>query len=41
MANVKKLRNPVPYVHKGMSQVKLDDEAIAGLRAALASAIQI
>jgi len=41
MANVKKLRYPVPYVHKGMSQVKLDDEAVAGLRAALASAIQI
>lgn len=41
MANVKKLRYPVPYVHKGMSQVKLDDEAVSGLRAALASAIQI
>jgi hypothetical protein len=41
MANVKKLRYPVPYVHKGMSQVKLDDEAIAGVRAAMASAIQI
>lgn len=41
MANVKRLRYPVPYVHKGMSQVKLDDEAVAGLRAALASAIQI
>lgn len=41
MANVKKLRHPVPYVHKGMSQVKLDDEAIAGLRVALTSAIQV
>ena len=41
MANVKKLRNPVPYVHRGMSQVKLDDEAIAGLKVALTSAIQI
>lgn len=32
LQSVVPLRNPIPYIHKGMSQVKLDPAAIEGLR---------
>ncbi|MCV2356561.1 ASCH domain-containing protein [Paucibacter sp. B2R-40] len=41
LANVRKLSNPVPYLHKGMSQVKLDDAAVRGLALALRDAMRV
>lgn len=38
LTNVKKLSRPVAYVHKGMSQVHLDEQAIEHLRVELSSA---
>lgn len=41
LVNVRRLAKPVPYVHKGMSRVNLDDQAIADLRQALKSAVPV
>lgn len=41
MANIRRLSIPVPYIHKGMSQVKLDETAIQALRIALKTAVVV
>lgn len=41
LVNVKRLVRPVPYVHRGMSRVNLDEQAIVELRQALPSALLV
>lgn len=41
MKNIRRLKTPVPYVHRGMSQVKLDEAAIQALQVALKTSTSV
>jgi hypothetical protein len=41
MKNIRRLIMPVPYIHKGMSQVKLDEAAIQALQVALRTSTSV